>query len=218
MTDPQSVPDFELVPPSADDLEHRRTMRSADRKQQIMEAVVEILSARYPEKFTIKEIAARADVSEAGLYRHFTSKTQILEGIIAFCDVSIRQMCADIDAQPGVTMLQRALLKVQTLLRFAETNLGLTRILDGEALIYEDNDLAEQVGRILAKAETSIRQSLKLAAIEREIPADTNFSMHANLMMSFVEGRWRRFSRSGYKTLPTEGWATAGAFFARLGR
>ena len=42
--------------------------------------------------------------------------------------------------------------------------------------------------------------------------------MHANLMMSFVEGRWRRFSRSGYKTLPTEGWATAGAFFARLGR
>ncbi len=200
-----------------DSIPRRQYVRGEDRRQQIMEAVVRLLSARRQEKFTTKEIAANVGVSEACLYRHFKNKAEILSGIVDFCDRSVVEMCAQIDAKSGLTMLDRAVVKMQALLTFAETNPGLTRILTGEALVYEDASVAEHVRRILAKAETSMRQSLKLAVIEREIAADANISMHANLMMSFVEGRWRRFTQSGFTTKPTEGWIAVSHLFHQIG-
>lgn len=195
----------------------RQYRRSADRKQEIMEAVVHLLSERRPEKFTTKEIAARVGVSEASLYRHFKSKAEILSGIVSFCEAAVASMCSEIDAKSGMSMVQRAIFKVHALLSFAEANPGLTRLLTGEALVYEDEAVADHVRRVVAKAETSIRQSLKLAIVEREIAADCNISMHANIMVSFVEGRWRRFSQSGFTVKPTEGWSAARAMFLHVG-
>ena len=195
----------------------RQYRRSADRKQEIMEAVVHLLSERRQEKFTTKEIAARVGVSEASLFRHFRSKAEILSGIVNFCDSAVASMCSEIDAKSGMSMVQRAVFKVHALLSFAEANPGLTRLLTGEALVYEDDAVADHVRRVVAKAETSIRQSLKLAIVEREIAADCNISMHANIMVSFVEGRWRRFSQSGFIVKPTEGWTAARTMFLRVG-
>lgn len=196
----------------------RQYRRSADRRREIMEAVVRLLSEPRQEKFTTKEIAAAVGVSEACLYRHFKSKAEILAGLADFCESAISGMCSEIDATSGMTMKERSIAKMQALLQFAQANPGLTRILTGEALVYEDPAIAQHVGRIIAKAETGMRQSLKLAIIEREVSADSNISMHANLMMSFVEGRWRRFTQSGFAAKPTEGWSAAKALFSHISR
>ncbi len=209
---------FSLTPPEPEEPIVRRQYRSgANRRQEIMEAVVKLLSERKQEKFTTKEIASSVGVSEACLYRHFKNKAEILSGIADFCDSAVSAMCSEIDAKSGLSMRERAIAKMQVLLSFAEANPGLTRLLTGEALVYEDAAVAERILRIIAKAETSMRQSLKLAIIEREIAADTNISMHANLMMSFVEGRWRRFSQSGFTAKPTEGWSAAKRLFLHIG-
>lgn len=213
MTDLFSLKPTEPVEP----VTRRQYRRGADRRQEIMEAVVTLLSDRRQEKFTTKEIAASVGVSEACLYRHFKNKAEILAGIADFCDSAISGMCSEIDAKSGLTMRERAIVKMQALLSFSEANPGLTRILTGEALVYEDPSVAEHIQRIIAKAETSIRQSLKLAIIEREVAADTNISMHVNLMMSFVEGRWRRFSQSGFSAKPTEGWTAVKRLFLHIG-
>lgn len=176
-----------------------------------------ILAAARQEKFTTKEIAAKVGVSEANLYRHFKNKAAILEGLAQFCDQAIMGMCQDIDARSGLDGVQRAVFKLHALLSFAEANPGLTRLLTGEALVYEDDAVAAHIRQVIAKVQLGMRQNLKDAAMAQQIAADSNIAMHVNIMMSFVEGRWKRFSQSGFRDKPTEGWSVVQTLFARVG-
>ena len=58
--------------------------RSGERKNQILQVLAEMLQAPKSEKITTAALAARLDVSEAALYRHFASKAQMYEGLIGF--------------------------------------------------------------------------------------------------------------------------------------
>ena len=64
------------------------------------------------------------------------------------------------------------------------------------------------------KPERFVRQTLKLAVVNREIAADTNVARCAEVYVSFVTGRWLRFSQSGFTKRPTEGWSFAEALLS----
>ena len=51
--------------------------RPGERKNQILQVLAEMLQALKGEKITTAALAARLDVSEAALYRHFASKAQM---------------------------------------------------------------------------------------------------------------------------------------------
>ena len=190
--------------------------KGADRRQEILAAVVTLLGKPRLEKFTTKEIALATGLSEAALYRHFTNKAEMLRQIVAFCETSFAGMFSEAEAVGGVTHLQRALAKVQALLKFAEVNPGIARMLTGEALVYEDPAVLDYMNHVIDKAELSIKQSLKLAIVEREIAADTNVAVAAAVYISFVIGRWRRFTQSQFKKKPTEGFSVAEKLFGAL--
>lgn len=195
----------------------KRVYKKGDeRRQEILSAVVTLLGKPRLEKFTTKEIAAVTGLSEAALYRHFTNKAEILRQIVAFCETSFASMFAATEAVSGTTHRMRALAKVQALLQFAEKNPGITRLLTGEALVYEDAVVLEYMNHVIDKAEMSVRQTLKLAILDREIAADTNVSAVAGVYLSYVIGRWRRYTQSQFKKKPTEGFGTAEMFFGDL--
>ncbi len=50
--------------------------KRGDRKLQILQTLAAMLEAPAAEKITTASLAARIDVSEAALYRHFASKEQ----------------------------------------------------------------------------------------------------------------------------------------------
>jgi len=62
---------------------------AGERKQQILETLAKMLEAPKREKITTAILAARLDVSEAALYRHFASKAQMFEGLIIFIEETI---------------------------------------------------------------------------------------------------------------------------------
>ena len=195
----------------------KRVYKKGDeRRQEILSAVVTLLGKPRLEKFTTKEIAAVTGLSEAALYRHFTNKAEILRQIVAFCETSFASMFAAVEAVSGTTHRMRALAKVQALLQFAEKNPGITRLLTGEALVYEDAVVLEYMNHVIDNAEMSVRQTLKLAILDREIAADTNVSAVAAVYLSYVIGRWRRYTQSQFKKKPTEGFGTAEMFFSAL--
>ena len=194
----------------------RQYKKSADRRQEILAAVVTLLGKPRLEKFTTKEIAAATGLSEAALYRHFTNKAEILRQIVMFCETSFASMFSAVEAMEGMTHRQRAVSKVQTLLQFAEVNPGIARLLTGEALVYEDPAVLDYMNHVLDKAELSIKQTLKLAIVEREIAADTNVGAAASVYLSFVLGRWRRYTQSQFKKKPSEGFSMAEALLSAL--
>ena len=58
--------------------------RSGERKQQILETLAKMLESPKQEKITTAALAARLEVSEAALYRHFYGKAQMFAGLIEF--------------------------------------------------------------------------------------------------------------------------------------
>lgn len=187
----------------------RQYRRTTERRQEILVAVVQLLSDPDCWGVTTKDIARFLGIADGALYRHFSGKAEILEELIGFCDASFERMFDEINTESNVTMVMRAMVKARALLLFAEANSGLTRLLTGEALCLEGAQVRESMQRCLAKAEKALCASLELAVVQREVAADINPVVRARLIMSYVQGRWVRFVASGFEEKPTEDWAQA---------
>ncbi len=174
---------------------------ASDRKQQILETLAHMLQQPKREKITTASLAAKLDVSEAALYRHFANKAQIFEGLIEFIEISIFGVINKItkDETDGAKQLQ---LIVTMLLKFAEKNPGMTRVLTGDALVNEEDYLQTRINQLYDRLEASMKQCLKIAVAgsgKKVMP-----EAQANLLICYVVGQWHQYAKSGFKRKPTE--------------
>jgi len=174
--------------------------RTTNRKQQILETLAHMLEQPKREKITTAALAAKLDLSEAALYRHFSSKAQMFEGLIEFIEISIFGVINKIttDEKDGAKQVQ---LIVSMLLKFAEKNPGMTRVLIGDALVNEEEHLQTRINQLYDRLEASLKQSLKIAVAgtgKKIMP-----EAQANLMICYVIGRWHQYAKSGFKRKPT---------------
>ena len=94
-------------------------MKPGERKLQILQALAQMLESPKGEKITTAALAARLDVSEAALYRHFASKAQMYEGLIEFIESSVFTLANRI-SQDEADGGAQAVKLVEMLLAFAE--------------------------------------------------------------------------------------------------
>ena len=178
------------------------TTKPGERKLQILQALAAMLQNPRSEKITTAALAARLDVSEAALYRHFASKAQMYEGLIEFIETSIFTLINQITQAEEAGQIQVANI-AGILLDFAEQNPGMTKVLIGDALVNEDERLQHRMNQFVERVELGLRQSWKLAASQGVI-AESQASVRAGLMMAFVLGRWHRFAKSGFQLKPSD--------------
>ena len=117
------------------------------------------------ERVTTAALAARLDVSEAALYRHFASKAQMFEGLIEFIEQTLFGLIARIIAETSSPATQvEAILNM--LLNFAAKNPGMTRVLIGDALVTEDDRLQDRMNQLIDRIEASLKQAFRDAGQE----------------------------------------------------
>jgi TetR/AcrR family transcriptional regulator len=179
--------------------------KTGERKLQILQTIAEMLENPAGEKVTTALLAAKLDVSEAALYRHFASKAQMYEGLIEFIENGIFSVLNQIslDEESGLRQVE---LMVATALRFAQKNRGLTRVLIGDALVFENPRLLVRINQLHDRIEASLKQSLRIAVTQGAFPADRDVSAHAAILTNYVIGRWHRFVKSGFKNDPLDQW------------
>jgi TetR/AcrR family transcriptional regulator len=93
------------------------------------------------------------------------------------------------------------------LLGFAKKNQGMTRVLIGDALVNENERLQLRINQLHDRLEATLKQALRFAVTQKEIPEDVDAAAHANLLLSYVVGRWHQYAKSGFKRDPMEFWA-----------
>ncbi len=177
--------------------------RNGERKTQILQTLAEMLQQPRPEKITTAALAARLDVSEAALYRHFASKAQMFEGLIEFIESTLFGLINKITAEEPDGLKQVDGI-VSVLLGFEQKNPGMTRVLIGDALVNENERLQARINQLLDRLEATLRQCLRVAATQDEIRTDVDANAVANLMVAFVVGRWHQFAKSGFKRSPLD--------------
>src|SRR3954470_19757642 len=187
--------------------------RTGERKQQILQTLAAMLEDPKGERITTALLAARLEVSEAALYRHFASKAQMFEGLIEFIEQTGFTLVNRIQAEEKEP-LKQVEQTVATLLGFAQKNPGMTRVLTGDALVNEDERLQARVTQLLAPLEASLRQSARLAVGAGTLPADWDVNAYANAVIAYVIGRWHQYAKSGFTRAPMEGWPQQWRVFA----
>jgi len=204
-----SSPDSPLAAEPA--LATRKRPKPGERRVQILEALATMLEQPGAERITTAALAARLEVSEAALYRHFASKAQMFEGLIEFIEQSVftlvnqimeRESAGEPAADAG---MRQAAKIVAMLLQFAEKNPGMTRVMVGDALVFENERLQQRMNQFFDKIESTLKQSLRSASDgEGSQTPSVDAQVRASLLTAFVVGRLQRFARSGFKRAPSE--------------
>lgn len=181
------------------------TSKPGERKLQILQAVAEMLEQPKGEKITTAALAAKLELSEAALYRHFASKAQMFDGLIEFIEQTVFGLINKItlEEKRGVKQIEAI---VTMLLNFAQKNRGMTRVLTGDALVNEDERLQQRINQLLERIEATLKQSLRIAATQGELGEAVDVAAHANLLVCYVIGRWVQFAKSGFSREPMAQW------------
>ena len=190
----------------------RKRPKPGERRVQILQALATMLEQPGAERVTTAALAARLGVSEAALYRHFASKAQMFEGLIEFIEQTVFSLINQIaererssDGPDGAGGPRQVGTLVAMLMQFAEKNPGMTRVMVGDALVFENERLQQRMNQFFDKIESTFRQSLR-PTVESSGSAtpSVDTQVRASVLTAFVVGRLQRFARSGFKRLPSE--------------
>jgi len=180
----------------------RKRPKPGERRVQILQALATMLEQPGAERITTAALAARLEVSEAALYRHFASKAQMFEGLIEFIEQSVFTLINQI-AERELPGQPQAVRIVTMLVQFAEKNPGMTRVMVGDALVFENERLQQRMNQFFDKVETSLKQCLRATGDASDTPT-VDAQVRASVLTAFIVGRLQRFARSGFKRTPSE--------------
>ncbi len=177
-----------------------------NRRAQILQALASMLQSNPGQRITTAKLAAHVGVSEAALYRHFPSKARMFEGLIEFIEETLFSRINKIINEEKDTAT-RCQLILHLILGFAERNPGITRILNGDALMGEQDRLRERIAQLYERLETQLKQVLRERKLRegKTLPAEEGII--ANILICFVDGRINQFIRSEFTKRPTDNFA-----------
>ncbi|MFO1294755.1 MAG: nucleoid occlusion factor SlmA [Rubrivivax sp.] len=199
---PAQEPEVDAAPRAAAPV--RKRPRPGERRVQILQTLAAMLEQPGAERITTAALAARLDVSEAALYRHFASKAQMFEGLIEFIESSVFTLVNQLLERESVPSLQAQKI-TSVLLQFGEKNPGMVRVMVGDALVFEHERLGARMNQFFERVESQLRQCLRAAAEAAGSPTPTvQAQALASALVALVIGRLQRYARSGFKRLPTE--------------
>jgi TetR/AcrR family transcriptional regulator len=180
--------------------------RRVNRRQQILQALAQRLEDAPRERITTASIAKQVGLSEAALYRHFSGKAEMFEGLIAFSEESIFGLINRVmsEERSCAVRLEKIL---AILLLFAERNPGISRLLMGDLLTGEVAHLRSRTAQLFDRIETQLKQVLREGNLVAAVLPHVDIPIAANLLLAAAVGRIHLFNRSAFQRLPTEEWA-----------
>ncbi|MDX7992036.1 nucleoid occlusion factor SlmA [Xenorhabdus littoralis] len=182
--------------------EKERTKKK-NRREEILQVLAHMLeSSDGSQRITTAKLAANVGVSEAALYRHFPSKTRMFDSLIEFIEDTLISRI-NLILQDEKDTITRIRLILALILGFAEKNPGLTRIMTGHALMFEQDRLQNRINQLFERIEVQLRQILKEKKIRDGQGFNYDETVLASQLLAFCEGMLSRFVRSEFRYRPT---------------
>jgi AcrR family transcriptional regulator len=160
--------------------------KSAERRQQIVEAAVEVFSAAGYRKGSLRDVAAKAGLSQAGLLHHYPSKEHLLEAVLTWRDEVSREMMGGEPLPEGIDLL-RALVAV------AEYNASTPELVELHVIVSAEGTAADHplrdyfVSRYADLFEL-VRRAFERAAVEGQLRRDVDCTSAARTLVALMDG------------------------------
>ncbi|HHF3916461.1 TPA: nucleoid occlusion factor SlmA [Haemophilus influenzae] len=187
----------EIVPKIETPKIEKRTVK--ERRQQVLTVLIHMLhSERGMERMTTARLAKEVGVSEAALYRYFPSKTKMFEALIEHIESTLLSRITASMRNETQTM-NRIHDILQTILDFARKNPGLTRVLTGHALMFEEAQLQARVAQFFDRLEMQFVNILQMRKLREGRAFNVDERIIASHLVTLCEGQFMRYVRTNFR-------------------
>ena len=175
----------------------KRTVQA--RRQQVLAVLSSMLhSEKGMERMTTAKLAEAVGVSEAALYRYFPSKTKMFEALIENIEQNLFiRISQSIKIETNTVNRIRDIL--QMILDFARKNPGMTRILTGHALMFEEASLQARVAQFFDRLELQFVNILQMSKLREGKTFVMDERTIASYLVTFCEGQFMRYVRTNFR-------------------
>jgi len=194
----------------------KRTVK--ERRQQVLTVLTHMLhSERGMERMTTARLAQAVGVSEAALYRYFPSKTKMFEALLDNIEANLFSRI-DQASTIEISTANRIRDILQMIFDFARKNPGMTRILTGHALMFEEAKLQARVAQFFDRLGMKFFNILQMRKRRENRSFSVDERTIATYLVTLCEGQFMRYVRTNFRHTPNQGfeqqWRLIEALFA----
>ena len=156
------------------------------RKQQIIEAARRLITDKGMEAVTIDAIAETVGFSEAAIYRHFSSKQQILHQLISDLEHDLLACVASAQTtEPNALRVLECILEAH--LADVEGARGVSFIVVAGAMSFEGIGLSHRIREMLDRYIESIKEVMRRGVGEGEFHKNLNVDAAAFTFLGMIQ-------------------------------
>jgi len=146
-------------------------MENTPRQQEIINAAIKIIAQKGFQELTTKHLAEEVGVSEAALYRHFESKTDLIHKILEYFQDLAHQAMGSIHSEIQ-DPLEQIKAFVMNRYRLFKENPDLAKVMFSEEIFQNDRSLAEHNLTIMHIHRDQLLKSIRIAQKQNKIRND----------------------------------------------
>jgi AcrR family transcriptional regulator len=168
-------------------------MQFSTRQLDIIHAATNLLGQKGIQNLTTKSLAAEIGFSEPALYRHFKSKTDILESVLIYYQQVLKQGLSDI-IESDETGLEKIRLMMKFQFNHFTLHPSIIMVIFAETSFQYDNVLSKAVSDILHQKSKMVNMIIKSGQAEGSIRADISADQLVTIVigaMRFTVLKWR---------------------------
>ncbi|MDY6217073.1 nucleoid occlusion factor SlmA [Actinobacillus porcinus] len=175
-----------------------------ERRQQVLAVLTSMLhSENGMERMTTARLAEAVGVSEAALYRYFPSKTKMFEALLDNIEQNLfTRISQSIRMETNTVNRVRDIM--QMILDFARKNPGLTRVLTGHALMFEEAKLQARVAQFFDRLELQFVNILQMSKLREGRTFAMDEKTLATYLVTLCEGQFMRYVRTNFRRTPNQ--------------
>ena len=153
-----------------------------DRQQEILDKSITLISEKGIQGFTIKNLSKAVGISEPALYRHFGSKTEILQTILNGFD-EMADFFSTLAGNDNLSSLEKIALMFDKMVEIFIHNPSIISIIFSEEIFKNDLQLKEIIVRIMNKNEKTVENIILAGQKKGEIRDDIDHQTLALIVM-----------------------------------
>lgn len=178
-------------------MKHRK-LKTEVRRAQIVNAAFEIIAKNGVKALTIASIAERVEIANSNVYRHFSSKQEVIDAIITQIEHSLQQILSQ--------SLRKYSLPSKSLeviffshIEFIEKHKGILRIVFSDDMYSGNKKVIMRLKNIMKKYRSQIKKILSLGILNNEFDPNLDIEAASIVFLGLIQSimlQWRLFGYS----------------------
>ncbi len=137
-------------------------MEWSKRQGEIITQAINLIAEKGIQEFTTKNLAALLSISEAAIYRHFSSKTEIMSNIIDYLEFQSMSLLESMYHE-GLNPLEKVSIFVHSRFVLFSIEANLAYIMFNENIFQNDQENALKMTQMMRKHQKSLFENINLA-------------------------------------------------------